>query len=316
MADKERPLLLAVSDNPEMLAVMRRELEARYTAHYEVVCESSAAEALSIARNAAESNRPLAVALAGVWMEEMPGVELLSEIAALHPPAKRALVAKVGDRDAWQAIQQPMITGAIDGYLQAPLVSPDERFHRLVTDLLDEWSRTEGEPWEMVRIVGEDPSPRSHRIRDLLERNGVPSGFYPASSPKGMELLDKAGAAPDRLPVVLFMDERVLIQPSDQEVADAITGGDTPDWTVFDVAILGGGPAGLAAGVHAASEGLSAFVLDREAMGGQAGTTSMVRNYLGFPRGISGQELAYRAALQMFTFGVAVQFLRDAVALR
>jgi len=212
-------------------------------------------------------------------------------------------------------VQRPLQMGLADHYTLVPLVSPDEMFHSAITELLAEWARTYGPHLQIGQLVGKPLSPRTHELRDLLARNGLPIGFHDADSGEGRRILNEAGAHDAVLPVLVLWGGLAMQNPSDAEVADAVSGGDKPDWTTFDVAVIGGGPAGLAAGVSGASEGLRSFVLDRAAMGGQAGTTSRIRNYLGFPRGISGQELARRAFDQAWTFGVAFQFARSATAI-
>ena len=192
------------------------------------------------------------------------------------------------------------------------MVSPDETFHAAISELLGEWAGSYGEQLEIAQLIGEVGSARMHQLRDLAGRNGVAVGVLDARSKDGQRVLSEAGFDDSVLPVLVLWTGLALRDPTDVEITDAFTGGDTPDWTTFDVAVIGGGPAGLAAGMSAASEGLQSFVLDRTAMGGQAGTTSRIRNYLGFPRGISGRELAKRAFDQAWTFGVAFQFARSA----
>lgn len=229
-----------------------------------------------------------------------------------HPGALRVHILRLGNRDENLMVQRPLQMGLADHYTLVPLVSPDEMFNAAITELLAEWARTYGPHLQIGHLVGKPVSPRTHEIRDLLARNGLPIGFHDAESADGRRILHEAGAHNGALPVLVLWSGLAMQNPSDAEMADAISGGDKPDWTTFDVAAIGGGPAGLAAGVSGASEGLRSFVLDRAAMGGQAGTTSRIRNYLGFPRGISGQELARRAFDQAWTFGVAFQFARSA----
>jgi thioredoxin reductase (NADPH) len=221
-------------------------------------------------------------------------------------------ILQPGDREEAEMVQRPLQMGLAEHYLLIPMVAPDEGFHAGISELLAEWARAHQPVLEVAQMVGKPRSQRTHELRDLLARNGLPIGFHDVETDEGQRILRDAGSDDFDLPVVVTYNGTVLRDPSDAELADAFTGGDTPDWTTFDVAVIGGGPAGLAASVSAASEGLQCFVLDHAAMGGQAGTTSRIRNYLGFPRGISGQELAQRAFDQAWTFSVAFQFARSA----
>ncbi len=194
--------------------------------------------------------------------------------------------------------------------------SPDERFHRGVTEFLDEWWRLRGGWFEMVRVVGDDRSARSHEVRDLLSRNDIPYGFYASDSPEGRDVLAAAGVGADRLPVIVLSDGRVLIDPKNRDVGAALGATVRPGTETYDLTIVGGGPAGLAAAVYAGSEGLRTALIEPEALGGQAGTSSLIRNYLGFPRGISGGELAARAFEQARLFGTDVIYGSAATSLR
>jgi len=211
-----------------------------------------------------------------------------------------------------------MTLGRIDYFEAKPGPPPNERFHEVVTGLLREWTK----PYRsavnaMVRVVGKRWSRRSHEARDLLERHNIPYAFYAADSEEGRVLLGKVGAAADRLPVWVFLDGQVLADPSNEQVADAFVGKSSdPNRRTFDVLVVGAGPAGLAAAVYGASEGLSILGLEKEAIGGQAGTSSLIRNYPGFARGVGGQELVYQAFQQAFLFGASLRPMRAATNLR
>lgn len=214
-----------------------------------------------------------------------------------------------GDWSVRRPLARASAVGQIDGYLPKPARSPDEQFHRLVVEFLDEWGRDHGPPFVAVRVVGEQWTPRCAELRDLLGRNGVPYEFSSIDSAEGCRLLEQAGLDSSRLPVVALFNGEVLVDPSNERIARAFAVTTAPDGPV-DVAVVGAGPAGLAAAVYAASEGLSTVVLDREAIGGQAGTSSRIRNYLGFPRGVNGAELALRAFEQAWLFGVTPYLMR------
>ena len=198
--------------------------------------------------------------------------------------------------------------GSSDHYIARPVQSPDERFHRAIGEFLDEWWRDHGTTFEMVRVIGERRSARSHEIRDLLTRADVPFGFYATESEAGTTALVEAGVGAEQLPVVMMLDGRVLIDPSNRDVGAALGVRTRPESGTYDLTIVGGGPAGLGAAVYAGSEGLRTLLLEPEALGGQAGTSSLIRNYLGFPRGISGTELARRAVDQARLFGADIVY--------
>jgi thioredoxin reductase (NADPH) len=193
---------------------------------------------------------------------------------------------------------------------------PDERFHRFITEQLDEWGRSNLPGLEVVRVVGEEWSARSHELRELLGRNGVPFGFYSADSPDGQRLVGESWAAQNDLPAVVLYDGRVLADPSNSQVGEAIGVQTKPGAGRYDVTVIGAGPAGLAAAVYSASEGLSTVILEPEAIGGQAGTSSLIRNYLGFPTGVSGGDLAVRAYTQAWNFGAEYVYGSSATGLR
>jgi thioredoxin reductase (NADPH) len=214
---------------------------------------------------------------------------------------------------------QATVLGDLDTYVVKPGPPPDERFHRSVTEQLDEWGRSNLPGLEVVRVVGEEWAPRSHELRELLGRNGVPFGFYSAGTPEGQRLLGAAGpsgAAGQALPAVVLSDGRVLADPSNAEVGQAIGVQIKPAAASYDVTVIGAGPAGLAAAVYGASEGLSTVILEPEAIGGQAGTSSLIRNYLGFPTGVSGGDLAVRAYTQAWNFGAEYVYGNPATGLR
>ena len=264
-----------------------------------------------------ETGRPLAIVIAYHWLPGLTGLELLCRAHDLHPSAKRVLLISYGDRSTTEPILQGMALGRLDDFIGKPWGPPEERLYPAITDLLSQWARaTSRSRLELVRIVGPDGSARTHELRDLLERNAIPYGFYDAGSVPGRRLLEGSGLAGERRPVLLLYDGRVLVDPPNDRLAEALGASTRPAAGRYDVAIVGAGPAGLAAAVYAASEGLRTLVLEREAMGGQAGTTSMIRNYLGFPRGISGSELASRATQQAVLFGADLVYGGEVTGLR
>jgi thioredoxin reductase (NADPH) len=254
--------------------------------------------------------------LADQWMPTMTGVAFLTRAHGLHPTAQRALLIDWGDRSTAEPILQAATFGQIDDWIDKPTQPGDERFHQAISEFLYDWARVHGRKFQAVQVVGDQWSARSHELRDLLSRNSIPFGFYPAGSPQGQRLLGSAGASGAQLPVVVLFDGRVLVDPSNAALAEALGVRTRPTATTYDVAVIGAGPAGLAAAVYGASEGLRTTVLEYEAIGGQAGSSSKIRNYLGFPRGISGAELAQRAYEQAWMLRADFVYGPSAVGLR
>jgi thioredoxin reductase (NADPH) len=313
-------VILAVDDDPLALDRVLDELRRRYARDYAVLGDISAEAALATIQRLADQAEPLALVLADQWLREphVTGETVLGRTRELHPGAKRVLLVEFG---AWgeekteEAMLRAMATGLIDYYIVKPWRSPDESFHRAITDYLQEWASGIG-PQE-ISVVGEAWSPRSHEVRRVLERNSLPHVFWAADSEQGKVILGECGLDEAPGPVVQMMDGRVLVDPTAAELARAC-GIDTsvPNGAEFDVVVIGAGPGGLAAAVYATSEGLSTLVVEREAVGGQAGSSSLIRNYLGFARGIRGGELAMRAHQQAWVFGTRFLRMREAVELR
>ena len=314
--DARRPVLLAVDDEPEALGKVERELRGRYGEHYRVVCEASAEAGMERLREFARGGERLAVVLADQWMPGISGVEFLTRVREFFPTAKRGLLVGRGDRSAPEPVVRAMSLGRIDYYLIKPWGTSDERFHRVMSEFLYDWAKDRLPKFEDIRVVGEQWSPRSHELRDLLARNGVQHTFHPADSEEGRELLVQVDCESTELPVLVLFDGQVLVNPSDLEIADAC--GVNPDMQpkTYDLIVIGAGPAGLAAAVYGASEGLDTLISEGQAVGGQAGTSSLIRNYLGFPQGIGGAELTSRAAEQAWLFGGTFVFMYHATGIR
>ena len=292
------------------------ELRKRYGSDYQVVGADSADDPPRLLARFRDDRRLVSIVLASQRMSQGTGTELLARVREFHRTAKRLLLIDWGYGPPPEPILQAITLGHIDAYVAGPVTVPDERFHRAVTELLEEWARSHLPGFEAVRVVGEERSARSHEIRDLLDRNAVPSGFYPVGTGRGEALLQQAGVAASAVPVILLFNGRVLVQPTNAEVAEALGMKTAPGAGLNDVAVIGAGPAGLAAAVYGASEGLSTVVLEPEAIGGQAGTSSQIRNYLGFPAGVSGADLAVRAYTQAWNFGAEYVYGNPAIGLR
>jgi len=314
------PVLLAVDDDTAALGHVAEELRRRYSCDYRVVCEPSANTALRALEDMRAAGDQVAVVLAAQWMEEMEGPQLLARVRELHPLARRAVLIPWGgwgDRPTADAVLRAMALGQIDYYVLKPWQTRDEYFHRTITEYLHEWSRAAVARPQEVAVVAEPHAPRTHTLRSLLGRNGVPHEVRSPGSEEGRRLLEAAGLEFDGAPVVTMLDGSVLVDPTNAELAGAYGVSTELDETRdFDVVVVGAGPGGLAAAVYAASEGLGTLVVERESIGGQAGSSSLIRNYLGFSRGVSGADLAQRAYQQAWIFGTRFVLMREAVALR
>jgi thioredoxin reductase (NADPH) len=310
------PILFLVDDRPKVVAALAGDLERRFGRDHRVLTETSPGAALEALEGLAARDEEVALVVAGQKMAELPGVLTLVRAHELHPSAKRVLL--VGRRE-WTPTNpavQAMTLGQIDTYLFEPWL-PVERFLYLpISQVLADWLPSHGSSFEGIRIVGPRWGTRSHELRDMLTRMGIPHGWYQASSAEGRRLLEEAGEDGARLPVVVFHSGQVFVDPSDAELAAALGFGTRPAAGTYDLMIVGAGPAGLAAAVYAASEGLDTLVVEPQAAGGQAGTSTMIRNYLGFPRGIGGGDLANRALEQAWLFGANLILAQRATGLR
>jgi thioredoxin reductase (NADPH) len=272
---------------------------------------ASCADALALLTDAASAEVALVVA-----ERHEEGARLLAATRRLHPHAKRAvLVGWNENRAAREEIVQFLSHGDAEYYVARPMASPDERFHRAITELLDDWWRLRGRPYDAIRVIGDDRSPRTHEICDLLHRHDFSYALHPVDSEVGRAALAAADVGPASEPVVLVDGCPPLVDPSNVDVAEALGARTRAGEGTYDIVVIGGGPAGLAAAVSAGSEGLRVALVECTSMGGQAGTSSMIRNYLGFPRGVSGAELASRAFEQAILFGTEMVYGGDVVGL-
>jgi thioredoxin reductase (NADPH) len=310
----DKPILFLVAHERSLLDALNDDLSRRFGNDCRIVCEQTPAEGLAALKALAEESRPVALLIADQRMPSMTGVDFLVQAHALVPSAKRILLV---ERDYTQANPSvpAMTLGQIDYHLVKPWV-PEQGLYPAVSEFLAAWAASREPSFKMFRIVGTSQSARAHQIRDLLARLGMPYGFSDADSETGRQLLSEAGEDGSRLPVVVRHDGRVLIEPSDAEVIEAFGGGTKLGTEVYDLAIIGAGPAGLTAAVYAASEGLSTVVLEKNVSGGQAGTSSRIRNFPGFTWGIGGHDLAYRACEQAWLFGANLVFAQQVTHLR
>jgi thioredoxin reductase (NADPH) len=312
-----RPVIFAVDAGAESFARIELGLRRRYGNDFRVICETSAMWGLKRLRDMRAAGEEVVLILADQWMPDITGVEFLARAGRLFPTSKRAVLVEWGDRTAQEPVLRAMTLGHIDYYANKPERPGDEHFHKLVAEFLYDWAKAHNRPvFAEMRVVGERWSARSHELRDVLSRNGILHEFYAAESEAGQELLSRLGKSSAKLPVAVLHDGQVLEDPSNADLADAIGVNRQPGRRRFDLLIVGAGPAGLAAAVYGASEGLSTLIVEGEAVGGQAGTSSLIRNYLGFPWGVGGAELAQRATEQALWFGAVFRFMRNATALR
>jgi len=311
------PVLVVVDDEDASLQALTLELESRYGAHYRVVAGSSAEVALARLAELKAAGADVPLVLADRQMPGMGGTQLLARVRDIFPTARRGLLVTWRDMAAPAPFLEAAALGWLEFYLQKPTSSPDERFHRVITGSLEEWWREQGGRSEgvMVTVIGEEPSARVHELRDVLARGNVAFRFHPSDSPEGQAALRRLGVSEPAGPVVSLETGVVLVNPANAEIAEALGLEVRPAGQVYDVVIVGAGPAGLAAAVYAASEGLRTALLEQEAYGGQAGTSSRIRNYLGFPDGVSGTELAQRAYQQAWAFGTGFVYGNPATSL-
>ena len=307
-----RPAMLTVDDDPAVSRAVARDLRRRYGQDYQVVRASSGAEALDALREIKLRGGRVAVVLADYRMPQMNGVEFLEQAMDLFPNARRALLTAYADTDA--AIQAINLVD-VDHYLLKPWDPPEEKLYPVVDELLAAWQAAGEREVDEVKVVGHRWSAPSYRIRDFLARNLVPYRWFPADEPEGRRLLDAAGVGPEAIPLVVTPDGRALAVPTAADVAAAVGMTTAPVRDFYDLIIVGGGPAGLGAAVYGASEGLRTVLVERKAIGGQAGQSSRIENYLGFPDGVSGAQLTERARRQAGRFAAEVLTTRDVVGL-
>jgi thioredoxin reductase (NADPH) len=307
------PVIMVVVEDRTARRQMLAEL-GRYARDYHVESAKGGDEAVARLGALRVRGDAVAMVLADLALSPFDGVDVLTRVRSVAPTAKRILLLDWGLRpDQMPAVTRAAALGLADTVLTKPTGARDEEFHSAITEDLGDWAWTTTPTVEAVKVVGDADSRRVGEIRKLLERLGVPTGAYPPDSPIGRTITDAAG--PGAYPVVEVMGQTVLSDPTDRQIATAFGAvADVQDST-FDLAVVGGGPAGLGAAVYGASEGLSTLVLEAEAFGGQAGTSSMIRNYLGFPQGITGRQLGRRAVLQAVRFGAALDLARAVTAL-
>lgn len=312
-----KPVLLSVDDDSDVLRAIERDLRSQYGAEYRVLGSDSPESALDILKQLKIRNDSVALLLADQRMPHMDGVEFLQQAMHIYPDAKRALLTAYADTNA--AINAINEAG-INYFFMKPWDPPAERLYPQLDDLLDDWQASYRPHFEGIRVLGTRWSPRSYELRDFLARNHVPYQWIDVelsvNDPETKRLLEVLGPEAASLPVVLFPDGTKLLESLPVQVAQKVGLRTRAETTFYDLAIVGGGPAGLAAAVYGASEGLHTVIIEREAPGGQAGMSSRIENYLGFPTGLSGGDLARRAVVQARRFGVEILSPQEVLGVR
>jgi thioredoxin reductase (NADPH) len=299
-----KPVILTVDDDPQVLRAVERDLRRRYAREYRVLRAESGESALDTLGKLKLRGDPVALFLVDQRMPRMTGVEFLEKAIEQFPDAKRALLTAYSDTEA--AIRAINEVG-LDYYLQKPWDPPEQNLYPNLDDMLDDWRADYRPPFEGIRIVGDRWSPASHRARDFLARNRVPHKWLDVEgSEEARRLIANVDQGAPKLPLVVYEDGTYAEAPKNREIAERIGLRTRAEQQFYDLLIVGGGPSGLAAAVYGASEGLRTVLVEREAPGGQAGTSSRIENYLGFPRGLSGGDLARRAVDQATRFGVEI----------
>ena len=309
-----KPAIIAVDDDLAVLRSVERDLRARYDATYRILAASSGADALEVVTELTRRGDAIALFVVDQRMPAMTGIELLREAIPLQPDAKRVLLTAYADTEA--AITAINVI-ALDHYILKPWDPPEERLYPILDDLLADWTATHRPAFEGLRLLAGRWAPRGHAIRDFLTRNQVPYTWLDPGEDEGGRLaatLD--GPVDPATPIVISADGTVLRDPSNRDLAGAVGMATTASRPFYDLVIVGAGPAGLAAAVYGASEGLRTLLVEREAPGGQAGTTSRIENYLGFPSGLTGADLARRAFAQARRLGAEVLSSQEAAAIR
>ncbi|MCU1251569.1 MAG: response regulator receiver modulated FAD-dependent pyridine nucleotide-disulfide oxidoreductase [Edaphobacter sp.] len=304
-----KPILLAIDDDTSVLEAVVQDLRRHYGQEYRIVRAASGAAALDICRQLHERKDTVALFLSDQRMPGMTGVDFLQQALTIYPDAKRVLLTAYADTEA--AIRA-INSAKIHYYLNKPWDPPEEKLYPVLDDLLETWKQGYKPPYEGIIVVGTRWSPADHNVREFLSRNRVPYKWLsPEQHPEAVDLLKERGLDDSKLPIVIFGDGTSLVQPTSSDLATKLGMPRQAQQKFYDIVVVGAGPAGLAAGVYAASEGLDTLIVEGEAIGGQAGSSSRIENYLGFPRGLSGADLADRAYVQAQRLGA--EFLAQQV---
>jgi thioredoxin reductase (NADPH) len=312
---EHKPLLYVIHDDGDVRALLSRDLRERFGRHYELEAHADGAGALASLRQCAGHRRKVAAVFAGD-SATCGGTELLTELHELHPLTRRVLMVGRGEWKSDHPAVATMRTGQAESYIFVPW-GPRERWLYLpVTEILADWEASQPPVYEAAQLIAEEWDPRARALRDSFSQLGVPLGYYRPGSEPARRALGQGSRRPDGLPVLAFRSGTVLVDPSQERIAKELGFATEPTADLCDLAIIGAGPAGLAAAVYGASEGLTTVVIDHSMPGGQAGTSSRIRNYLGFPTGVSGRDLGNRALEQAWFFGARLVLSKQATGIR
>jgi thioredoxin reductase (NADPH) len=307
------PVVFVIDDDAGVVRTLRDHLSRRFGEDFRIIGESSVTAGLSVLRDLAASGEPVALLIVGHQLSDMPGVDFLARAHELHPLAKRALLVE-RDYSAQSPVVQAMTLGQADYHITMPWML-EQDLYRVVSEFLAEWANGQEAEFELFRVIGRLNDPGTHELRELLTRFNMPFGFHEADSEQGRRLLKSKGLDGSRLPVMIRNDGYTVVDPAAAQIVAAIGASASSEVDNCDVVIIGAGPAGLTAAVYAASEGLQTVVLEESVSGGQAGSSPMIRNYPGFPHGISGHELTRRACEQAWMFGAHLVFSQPVAGL-
>ena len=308
------PAIMILDDEPQVLNAIERDLRQHYRSNYRIVKSTNGQDALEALKKLKERNTPVALFLVDQRMPKMSGTEFLADAANLYPQARKVLLTAYADTQA--AIASINDIG-LDYYLMKPWDPPEQNLFPVLDDLLSDWIASVPLPYDGIRVAGTLWSANSHTVKDFLARNQIPYQWLDIElDTEARNLVESVNDGQHRLPIVFFPDGNTLIDPSIQDIAEKIGLQTKAEKPFYDLIIVGAGPAGLAAAVYGGSEGLATVMIEREATGGQAGTSSKIENYLGFPQGLSGADLARRATTQALRFGVELLRPQEAVKVR
>ncbi len=309
-----KPVLFIVDDDPQVLNTVERDLRAHFHGDYRIVKAASGAEALEAVQQLKRRSAPLALFLVDQRMPLMTGTEFLGKAIKFYPDARKVLLTAYADT---QAAITSINTLGLDYYLMKPWDPPEEKLYPVLDDLLGDWKASVRLPYEGIRVAGTLWSAASHNVKDFLARNQIPYQWLDIEQDaQARALVEGLSPEPPRLPVVFFPDGSALVEPDLHTLAEKVGLQTTATRPFYDLVIIGGGPAGLAAAVYGGSEGLRTVMIEKSATGGQAGTSSRIENYLGFPNGLSGADLARRATTQALRFGVEILNTEEVASLR
>jgi thioredoxin reductase (NADPH) len=309
-----KPIIMTVDDEPQVLNAIERELRGHYQSEYRIVKVGSGAEAMETVQQLKQRNAPIALFLVDQRMPGMSGIEFLAEAMKLYPETRKVLLTAYADTDA--AISSINKIG-LDHYLMKPWDPPDENLYPVLDDLLSDWLASVPVPYDGIRVAGTQWSASSHKTKDFLARNQIPYQWLDIDKDEvARELVEAVSKEGDQLPVIFLPDGSVLADPDSRVLAERVGLHTQAQRPFYDLIIIGAGPAGLAASVYGASEGLRTVVIEKEATGGQAGTSARIENYLGFPHGLSGADLARRATAQATRLGAEILTAQEVTSVR